>query len=113
MQIEEIVAQLKTRTGRLPRTALREAMAMPEAITPHLLNILVETTRNAVKLLDEPDPMAHIYALFLLAYFREPRAYPLIVEFFSLPGETAVELTGGDVVTAPWIESWPRSAIRT
>ena len=42
--------------------------------------------------------MAHIYAMFLLAQFREKRAYPLIVDFFSAPGDIAAEATG-DVVT--------------
>jgi hypothetical protein len=42
--------------------------------------------------------MAHLYALYLLAQFREPRAYPLIVDFFSLPGDLSLDLTG-DVVT--------------
>jgi hypothetical protein len=36
--------------------------------------------------------------MFLLSEFREPRLYPLLVEFYSLPGEDAVEATG-DVVT--------------
>ena len=42
--------------------------------------------------------MAHIYAMYLLAQFREPRAYPLIVEFFSIPGDIALDTTG-DVAT--------------
>jgi len=42
--------------------------------------------------------MAHIYAMFLLAQFREKRAYPLIVDFFSAPGDISLEATG-DVVT--------------
>jgi hypothetical protein len=42
--------------------------------------------------------MAHIYAMYLLAQFREPRAYPLIVEFFSIPGDIVLDTTG-DVAT--------------
>ena len=42
--------------------------------------------------------MAHIYAMFLLAQFREKRAYPLVVDFFSAPGDISLEATG-DVVT--------------
>jgi hypothetical protein len=53
---------------------------------------------HAQDLLDEPEYMAHVYALYLLAQFREPRAYPLIVDFFSLPGDVSLDLTG-DVVT--------------
>ncbi len=36
--------------------------------------------------------------MFLLAQFREPRAYPLIVEFFAQPGAASDECTG-EVVT--------------
>lgn len=64
---EDILGQLKTNPGRLPREALYEAMGTPEEITPHLLKILEETTRNVTELSNEPDYMAHIYALFLLA----------------------------------------------
>ncbi len=38
------------------------------------------------------------YAMYLLAQFREVRAYPLIVRFFSVPGEITLEVTG-DLVT--------------
>jgi len=42
--------------------------------------------------------MLHIYAVYLLAQFREPAAYPLLVKFFSTPGDLSLDLTG-DVVT--------------
>jgi Protein of unknown function (DUF1186)/SEC-C motif len=42
--------------------------------------------------------MLHIWALYLLALFREPRTYPLLVRIFSRPGEFVFELTG-DVAT--------------
>ena len=38
------------------------------------------------------------YATYFLAKWREPRACPLFLEWFSLPGEEAMEL-GGDTVT--------------
>jgi hypothetical protein len=41
--------------------------------------------------------MAHIYAMYLLAQFRERRAYPLMVQFFSTPGEITLDVTGGVV----------------
>ncbi len=42
--------------------------------------------------------MIHIYAMYLLAQFRETRAYPLLVQVFSAPGELPMDLAG-DVVT--------------
>ncbi|HYX53424.1 MAG TPA: DUF1186 domain-containing protein, partial [Candidatus Limnocylindrales bacterium] len=37
-------------------------------------------------------------AMFLLAYFRERRAYPVLVALFSHPGEAILELTGDAVL---------------
>jgi hypothetical protein len=98
MDLQEIVPQLQYFDGVLPRRALRAAMAQQEAITPELLTILAYARVHAQDLLEEPEYMAHLYALYLLAQFREPRAYPVMVEFFSLPGDVSLDLTG-DVVT--------------
>ena len=46
----------------------------------------------------EGDYMAHLYAMFLLAQFRETRAYPLVVRFASLPGDLLDSLCG-DFIT--------------
>jgi hypothetical protein len=77
---------------------LKEAMARREQITPVLLRILEEAANNIEALYEQEDYMAHIYAMFLLAQFREKRSYPLVVDFFSAPGDISLEATG-DVVT--------------
>jgi hypothetical protein len=46
----------------------------------------------------EGDYMAHLYAMFLMAQFRETRAYPLVVRFASLPGDLLDSLCG-DFIT--------------
>ena len=97
MDVQEILQQFATTTGTFPREAVAQAIAQRETITPELLRILTEAQHNIENLLDS-DSMAHIYAMYLLAQFREPRAYPLIVEFFSIPGDIALDTTG-DVVT--------------
>ena len=38
------------------------------------------------------------YALYLLAKWREPRAYPYVVRWLSMPGETPFDIAG-DIVT--------------
>jgi hypothetical protein len=97
MDVQEILQQFATHTGTFPREAMAQAIAQREAITPALLRVLAEAQHN-IENLPESDSMAHIYAMYLLAQFREPRAYPLIVEFFSIPGEIALDTTG-DVAT--------------
>jgi hypothetical protein len=63
------------------------ALARREEITPELLRILDDTIKRAAELGAEGDYMAHLYAMFLLAQFREVRAYPLVVRFALLPGD--------------------------
>lgn len=98
MDVEEIIEELEFYDGTFPRQALKEAVVKKEQITPLLLKILEEAADNIEDLLEQEDYMAHIYAMFLSAQFREKRAYPLIVNFFSVPGEISLEVTG-DVVT--------------
>jgi hypothetical protein len=73
-------------------------MARKDAITPHLLDIVEDAARNIDQVAYEESYMAHIYAIYLLAQFQEKRAYPLIVDLFSIPGEITLDVTG-DVVT--------------
>ena len=98
MNTEEILQQLESYDGTFPRRALEEAVANREQIVPALLRTLEYAEQNAEALLEQEDYMAHIYAMFLLAQFRERQAYPLIARFFRLPGELSLDLTG-DVVT--------------
>jgi hypothetical protein len=98
MNVEEIIERLKFYDGTFPRQALKEAVARREQITPILLQILEEAAHNIEDVYEQEDYMAHIYAMFLLAQFREKRAYPLLVDFFSAPGDISLEATG-DVVT--------------
>jgi hypothetical protein len=97
MDVQEILQQFATTTGTFPREAVAQAIAQCEAVTPELLRVLAEA-QPKIEHLIESDSMAHIYAMYLLAQFREPRAYPLIVEFFSIPGDIALDTTG-DVAT--------------
>jgi hypothetical protein len=98
MEPQDILRRLESNDGTFPRGALQDAIAQREQIIPHLLTILHEAERHAQDLLERENYMAHIYAMYLLAQFREHQAYPCIVAFFSLPGKTALDLTG-DVVT--------------
>lgn len=98
MRIREILKELEFNYGTLPRKALQAAVANKEQITPELLRVIEEAKQNVQELRYQENYMAHIYAMYLLAQFREERAYPLIADFFSIPGEITLDLTG-DVVT--------------
>jgi hypothetical protein len=99
METAEILHQFERATGRFARAAVEAAVARREEITPELLRILEGTVDRAAQLDAEGDYMAHLYAMFLLAQFREKRAYSLVVRFSSLPGDLLDSLCG-DFLTA-------------
>ena len=98
MEIQAILKRLERNEGRFPRDAVEEAIAARDQITPELLNIIEYAKQNVEELTQDGDYMAHMYAMYLLAQFREERAYPAIVDLFSIPGEGVLEATG-DLVT--------------
>jgi hypothetical protein len=99
MDIENVLQELRyLETGHFPRAALEAAIAQRETITPHLLQALEDAPRMLERFVTEEDYMLPLYAFYLLAQFRETRAYPLIVAFFSQPGELPLDMTG-DFVT--------------
>ena len=97
MDIQEIIGVLEYETGPIAREALEEAIARQDEVTPELLRILEEARIDMEGLLEDRY-MGHMYAPYLLAQFREKRAYPLIIDFFSVPGDLPTEVAG-DLVT--------------
>jgi hypothetical protein len=98
METAEILHQFERLTGKFPRAAAEAAAARQEEVTPELLRILEETIERAAQIDAEGGYMAHLYAMFLLAQFRETRAYPLVVRFALLPGDILHSLCG-DFIT--------------
>lgn len=98
MAVAQILAELEPYTGRFPMQAMREAVQQQEAITPELLRAVEAVAENPEQYACREGNMLHISALYLLAQFREKRAYPSVVKMFSAPGETPFELAG-DTVT--------------
>jgi len=98
MTIPEILNELGPHTGRFPMQAMRAAIEQREAITPELLRVVEAVAENAEQYARREGHMLHVFALYLLAQFREKRAYPFVVKMFSASGETPFELAG-DTVT--------------
>jgi hypothetical protein len=98
LDIQTILEKLKYNEGTFPLEALNEAISARELIIPELLKIIEFTKDNIEQLISDKKYFAHIFALYLLAQFREKRAYPVIVDYFSIPGDLPKEITG-DVVT--------------
>ena len=94
MDIPTILTKLKYNNGTFPREALNEAINNQELIIPELLKIIEFTKGNIEELISEEKYIAPLYAMYLLAQFREKDAYPLIIDFFSMPGDTVQDITG-------------------
>lgn len=98
MDVQEILSRLERIEDHFPEAAIQEAVTRRDDIIPALLEALETVALDPESFASDGDRMIHIYAMYLLAQFREPRAYPLLVKIFSAPGETAFDLAG-DVVT--------------
>lgn len=98
METAAILDQFERYTGKFARAAVEAAVERRDEVTPELLRTLEETVNRAAQLDAESDYMAHLYAMFLLAQFRETRAYPFVVRFASLPGDLLDSLCG-DFIT--------------
>ena len=96
--LEQIIAELNLADDSVfPREALKNAILQQKAITPVLLDIIESVVRDPLCIDDKP---AFVYALYLLAQFREKNAYPLIVQYFRDLGheDDALNPTG-DLIT--------------
>ena len=98
MEIPEILQNLERCRGAFPSSAVAEAIARREAITSELLRILERLATNPEPFITDDGNFSHLFAIFLLAKFRETRAQQLVVRIVSTPGESVLELLG-DVAT--------------
>ena len=96
MEITEILKRFERPLAKFPKEAVAEAVGRREEITPWLLAILEETAGRPE---GRDARLDHLFAMYLLAQFREVRAYPLYLKIASLPGDTLESLLG-EVVTS-------------
>jgi hypothetical protein len=98
MEIQDLLSRLDKHRGSFPEHLVAEAVARREEVIPILLETLEAVDSDPEPWLVDQRRMVHIHAMYLLALFRETRAYPLLVRIFSRPGEFPFDLAG-DVVT--------------
>ena len=78
--------------------ALLAAADQRDAITPELIAAIDRVCADPARFLENREDCLHVFAIYLLAQFRERRALDAFLRFFTLPGEQALDLTG-DMVT--------------
>lgn len=98
MTIQEIIAKLTCEGGGFPHLAVAEAVARREEITPELLRLLEDAVSNPEATANQADYIGRIFAMYLLAQFREKRAYQLLVDLVSADFRH-VDRMLGDVLT--------------
>jgi hypothetical protein len=98
MDLQQTLDALASTDERYQREAVSEAVLRRDEITPALLDILEGVIHDPEPYIQDHRRFDHIYAMYLLAQFRETRAYPLLLKIFSTPGEFAFELVD-DLVT--------------
>jgi hypothetical protein len=98
MTISEVLKELEPYTRKFPMKAMRAAIEQREAITPELLKVLESVAAAPSEWAGRKDNMLPLFAIFLLAQFREKPAYPLLVRIVSAPGEIPFDLFG-DTIT--------------
>jgi hypothetical protein len=94
MTITEILKELETCTGSFPRAAMEAAIAQREEITPELLRVIEAVAADPAVYAARNDYMLPLFALHLLAQFRETRAYEPIVKMVGGPDEAVDDLLG-------------------
>lgn len=97
MTPDEILEIFSGPPVRFPREAVEAAVAQRDEITPGLLRILEITLDRAEEVSEDKLAMAHFYAMLLLAQFREPRAYPLMLRMAGLPSKIIDGLLGDSI----------------
>jgi len=94
---DAIMGELRKDQRRFAREAVQMAVIRQKEITPYLLAVLEAVTRQPDDTIERNDD-ALLYAIHLLAQFRERKAYPLLIRFLSTAGDHAEALLG-DTIT--------------
>jgi hypothetical protein len=95
--LTQVLAHLSGVKAHLPIKALAAADLQRTALVDPLLQAL-ERGINQPQTNFEIEGLLFNHASYLLAKWREARAYPLFIRWFSLPGESALDL-GGDTIS--------------
>jgi len=91
----ELLARLDyTEPASFPKAALKEIIARRDEMIPHLISILESAHANPAEYLEGPQVMLPTYAAYLLAQFRETRAYRPLLALLNLEGNRAEQFFG-------------------
>ena len=81
--ISRLKKSLSQVSSELPLLALREAIEHQEAVTPLLLQALEAVKIRGKRSSSSSKSRLALHALYLLTEFREPAAWPIVIDLFS------------------------------
>lgn len=97
MKVNDIIEQLKYYTEELPKEAIKQAIQQKEKIIPKLLEMLEYTKNNLDEICNQEDEFfGYIYAIFLLAEFKEKKAFPYLIDLLNRDEEVVEYIIGDD-----------------
>lgn len=92
---KELLARLDySETAGFPKNALQEIVTRQDELAPHLIEVIHDAHVRPEHYLDGPEGMLHIYAVYLLAQFRDTRAYRPLLTLLSGHSDLVKELFG-------------------
>jgi len=99
MSKQETLDEIRDFSEIFPKEAIKEIQTNRADYITDLLHSLEYVYHNAEKLRnDDSDYFLHTYAMYLLAEFREKRAFPLLINLLRLP-EDNIDFILGDCLT--------------
>lgn len=94
----QLLARLDySESSGFPKAALLEIIDRKEEMIPHLIAILESAHADPAEFLDGPQEMLPTYAAYLLAQFRETRAYRPLLALLNLGNDLTDQFFGGSI----------------
>lgn len=99
MEVKEIIEKLKyNNDGKFQEETVLEARKKKEEVTEVLLMELEKVANNIEKYTEDQAYFLPLYAMFLLAEFKEKRAFPIIIKLITNNQKDVDDLLG-DLIT--------------
>ena len=100
MEVKEIIENLKyNKDGKFQKGSVLEAKKKQKEVTEELLNELEKVVNNIGDYARNQNYMLVLYAMYLLAEFREKRAFPIMIKIITYKNQEEVDELLGDVIT--------------
>jgi hypothetical protein len=100
--VEKVLAELGFNRGFFPHRTVLLAQQMQAELTPILLQVLADVPADPVAdpagVAQRDEYLLPVYAMYLLAYWREPDAFDLFVQLFATESEWLEDIAG-DILT--------------